>query len=277
VLLGGERRYAMRVWLDSQRMASRGVTTQDVERSVNAENAEIPGGRVEGVEREFAVRTQGELVTPEEFSAIVIAHHATDVVRLGDVAEVQVGPEDERTMARWNGQQAVGLGIVKQKNASTLEVASQVRNSLPELQKLLPAGMKLDVAYDSSTFIQDSITEVSHTIIIAMCLVVLVILVFLKSFRATFIPAVAIPVSIIGALAVAYFLGFTINILTLLALVLAIGLVVDDAIVMLENVYRTGPRRLGSRFSPPRSRWSRCSSPSRSSRALSAAFSMSSD
>ena len=126
-----------------------------------------------------------------------------------------------------------------------------VRKAIPELQKLLPAGMKLDVAYDSSTFIQDSITEVSHTIVIAMCLVVLVILVFLKSFRATFIPAVAIPVSIIGAFAVAYLLGFTINILTLLALVLAIGLVVDDAIVMLENVYRhmeMGKPRLRAAF-----------------------------
>ena len=238
VFIGGERRYAMRVWLDSQLMASHRVTTQDVERAVSSENAEIPGGRVEGKNREFAVRTRGELTKPEEFASIVIAQHGTDLVRLGDVAQVQVGPEDERTAARWNGQQAVGLGVVKQKNASTLEVAGQVRKSLPELQKLVPAGMKLDVAYDSSTFIQDSITEVSHTIVVAMCLVVLVILVFLKSFRATFIPAVAIPVSIVGALAVAYFLGFTINILTLLALVLAIGLVVDDAIVMLENVYR---------------------------------------
>jgi multidrug efflux pump len=238
VFIGGERRYAMRVWLDAQRMAGRGVTTQDVERAVAAENAEIPGGRVEGQEREFAVRTRGQLVTPEEFAAIVISQQGNDVVRLGDVAQVEVGPEDERTAARWNGQQAVGLGVVKQKNASTLEVAAQVRGAIPEFQKLVPAGMKLDVAYDSSTFIQDSITEVTNTIVIAMCLVVLVILVFLKSFRATFIPAVAIPVSIIGALAVAYFFGFTINILTLLALVLAIGLVVDDAIVMLENVYR---------------------------------------
>ncbi|MGH7682553.1 MAG: efflux RND transporter permease subunit, partial [Candidatus Eiseniibacteriota bacterium] len=238
VFIGGERRYAMRVWLDAQRMAGRGVTTQDVERAVSTENAEIPGGRVEGKEREFAVRTRGELATPEEFAAIVIAQKGDDVVRLGDVADVEVGPEDERTMARWNGQQAVGLGVVKQKNASTLQVAEQVRRAIPELQTLLPAGMKLDVAYDSSSFIQDSITEVSHTIVIAMCLVVLVILIFLKSLRATFIPAVAIPVSIIGALAVAYLMGFTINILTLLALVLAIGLVVDDAIVMLENVYR---------------------------------------
>ncbi|HEX5031492.1 MAG TPA: efflux RND transporter permease subunit [Candidatus Eisenbacteria bacterium] len=238
VFIGGERRYAMRVWLDAQRMANRAVTTQDVERAVKAENAEIPGGRVEGIGREFAVRTRGELTTADEFGAIIIAQRGPDIVRLSDIAEVQVGPEDERSLARWNGQQAVGLGIVKQKTASTLEVAKEIRDAIPELSKLLPQGMKLDVAYDSSTFIQDSIDEVSHTILIAMCLVILVILLFLKSFRATLIPSVAIPVSIVGALAVAYFLGFTINILTLLAMVLAIGLVVDDAIVVLENVYR---------------------------------------
>jgi multidrug efflux pump len=251
VFIGGERRYAMRVWLDAQRMANRNVTAQDVERAVRAENAEIPGGRVEGVGREFAVRTRGELTTADEFGAIIVAQRGPDIVRLSDIAEVQVGPEDERSMARWNGQQAVGLGIVKQKTASTVEVAASVRNALPELRKLIPEGMKLDIAYDSSTFIQDSIDEVSHTIIIAMCLVVLVILLFLKSFRATLIPSVAIPVSIVGALAVAYLLGFTINILTLLALVLAIGLVVDDAIVVLENVYRhmeMGKSRLKAAF-----------------------------
>jgi len=238
IFIGGGRRYAMRVWLDPQRMANRGVTVQDIERALREENAEIPGGRVEGSGREFAVRTRGELARPEEFSSIVISQTGNDVVRLGDVARVEVGPEDERTAVRWNGQQAVGLGIVKQSKASTLDVAHGVIAQLPQLRQLISPGMKLDVAYDSSTFIQDSINEVSHTIVIAMCLVVLVILVFLKSFRATLIPAVAIPVSIMGALAVAYFVGFTINILTLLAMVLAIGLVVDDAIVMLENVYR---------------------------------------
>ena len=238
IFIGGGRRYAMRVWLDPQRMANHGVTSQDIERALQQENAEIPGGRVEGAGREFAVQTHGELTKPEEFASIVVAQEGNDVVRLGDVARVEVGPEDERTAVRWNGQQAVGLGIVKQSKASTLDVAAGVRKVLPELSTLITPGMKLDVAYDSSTFIQDSINEVSHTILIAMCLVVLVILVFLKSFRATLIPAVAIPVSIMGALAVAYFMGFTINILTLLAMVLAIGLVVDDAIVMLENVYR---------------------------------------
>ena len=238
IFIGGGRRYAMRVWLDPLRMASRGITTQDVERAIRAENAEIPGGRVEGQGREFAVRTRGELTQPEEFASLIVAQSGNDVVRLGDVAKVEVGPEDERTAVRWNGKQAVGLGIIKQSKASTLDVAAGVQKILPELKQIIPPGTVHDVAYDSSTFIQDSINEVSHTILIAMCLVVLVIIVFLKSFRATFIPAVAIPISIIGALAVAYFLGFTINILTLLALVLAIGLVVDDAIVVLENVYR---------------------------------------
>ncbi len=238
VIFGGERRYAMRVWLDPLRMAAHGLTAQDVENSVRQENAEIPGGRVEAREREFAVRTKGELSTPDEFGAIIVSQKGNDIVRLRDVAEVVVGAADERTAVRYNGEQAVGLGIVKQSKASTVDVASAVRAALPDLVKQLPQGMKLDIAYDSSTFITDSIHEVQQTLVIAICLVVLVVLAFLKSLRATAIPTLAIPVSIIGALAVAYFAGFTINILTLLALVLAIGLVVDDAIVVLENVYR---------------------------------------
>jgi multidrug efflux pump len=251
VVFGGERLYAMRVWLDPLRMAAHGLTTQDVEAAIRRENAEIPGGRVEGEGREFAVRTQGELAKPEEFGAIVVSQKANDVVRLRDVAEVAVGAADDRTVARYNGEPAVGLGIVKQSKASTVDVAAAVRNVLPDLEKLLPEGMKLDVAYDSSTFITESVNEVEQTLIIAMCLVVLVVLAFLKSFRATAIPTLAIPVSIIGALAVAYFAGFTINILTLLALVLAIGLVVDDAIVVLENVFRhmeMGKSRLQAAF-----------------------------
>jgi len=238
VIIGGERRYAMRVWLDPMRLAAHGLTTQDVESAVRRENAEIPGGRVEGQEREFAVRTRGELTKAEEFGAIIVSQKGNDVVRLRDVAEVAVGAANERTAVRYNGEQAIGLGIVKQSKASTVDVAAQVRAALPDLKKALPEGMKLDVAYDSSIFVNESISEVQQTLLIAMCLVVLVVLAFLKSIRATTIPTLAIPVSILGALAVAYFLGFTINILTLLALVLAIGLVVDDAIVVLENVYR---------------------------------------
>ena len=238
IFLGGERRYAMRVWLDPARMASHGLTTQDVESAIRSENAEIPAGRVEGIEREFAVRTRGDLVSAEEFGAIIVKQDGTERVSLSDVADVKVGAEDERTAVRWNGEPAVGLGVVKQSKASTIDVADAVRAALPELSRALPEGMKLDVAYDSSTFIKESIKEVTQTIFIAILLVVLVILVFLKTARATLIPGIAIPISIIGTFAVAYAMGFTINILTLLALVLAIGLVVDDAIVVLENIVR---------------------------------------
>jgi multidrug efflux pump len=238
VIIAGERKYAMRVWLDPLRMAAHGLTAQDVELAIRSENAEIPGGRVEGSGREFAVRTRGELSKPEEFGAIIVSQKNNDVVRLRDIAEVAVGPADERSAVRYNGGQAVGLGIVKQSKSSTVDVAAAVNAALPELIKLMPAGMKLDIAYDSSVFINESIGEVKETLLIALCLVVLVVLAFLKSARATAIPTLAIPVSIIGALAVAYFAGFTLNILTLLALVLAIGLVVDDAIVVLENIFR---------------------------------------
>jgi len=238
VIIGGERRFAMRVWLDPLRLASRGLSVQDVERAIRAENAEIPSGRIEGDGREFAVRTRGELDTPEGFGAIIIARRGDDIVRLDEVARLEVGAEDERTLTRYNGQPGVGLGIVKQKQASTLEAADAVRAALPELVALLPAGMRIDTAYDSSLFIAESIHEVRDTILVAIALVVLVVLVFLKSLRATIVPVLAIPISIIGAFVLAFALGFTVNILTLLALVLAIGLVVDDAIVVLENVYR---------------------------------------
>lgn len=238
VFIGGERRYAMRVWIDPLRMAAHKLTTNDLETALRRENAEIPGGRVEGSMREFTVRTRGELSKPEEFGSIIVSQQGNNIVRLRDVAEVTIGAEDERTTARWNGKPAVGLGVVKQSRASTIDVANEVRIALAELRSLLPADVKLDVAYDSSDFIVESISEVQETIIIAILLVVLVVLAFLKSFRATIIPTLAIPISIIGALAAVYFFGFTINILTLLGFVLAIGLVIDDAIIVLENIYR---------------------------------------
>jgi multidrug efflux pump len=238
VYIGGERRYAMRVWLDPQRMASRKITVPEVEAAIRNENAEIPGGRVEGELREFSVRTRGELDTPDEFGAIIISQKGDDVVRLRDVADVKIGAENERTVARWNVKPAVGLGIIKQSKANTVDVADAVHAALPDLTRLLPEGVILDIAFDSSEFIKDSIAEVRQTLLIALALVVLVVLAFLKSFRATVIPTLAIPISIIGTLTAIYLFGFTINILTLLGFVLAIGLVVDDAIVVLENVYR---------------------------------------
>jgi len=238
VFVGGERRYAMRVWLDPLRLAAQGLTVTDVERVLRTENAEIPSGRIEGTGREFAVRTRGDLVTPEEFSAIVISRAGGSAVRLGDVARVEVGAEDERTVTRYNGIPSVGIGVVKQQKASTVDVARAVRDALPSLREAMPDGMGLDIAFDSSTFIEEAIHEVLVSLGIAVLLVFLVTFLFLRSLRATLVPAVAIPVSIIGTFTATYFLGYSINILTLLALVLAIGLVVDDAIIMLENIYR---------------------------------------
>jgi multidrug efflux pump len=238
VFLGGERRYAMRVWLDPSKMSNFGLTTIDVENAIRLANAEIPAGRIEGIGREFAVRTRGELTTPQAFEAIIIKEDDTRKVRLGDIATIELGAQDERTVTRYNGESALGLGIVKQQQASTLDVGDAIIDALPEFRKSLPAGMELAVAYNSAEFIQQSLDEVVETLIIATILVILVILVFLKDIRATLIPTLAIPVSIIGSFTAIYALGYSINILTLLALVLSIGLVVDDAIVMLENIYR---------------------------------------
>ena len=238
VIVGGNRRYAMRVWLDPQRLAAYRLTVADVESALRGQNAEIPSGRIEGRGREFSVHTRGDLTQPEEFAAIVVAQRGDRPIHLGDVADVRVGAEDERNIARYNLLPAVGLGIIKQQKASTVDVAHAVRRALPGLREILPPGMQLDVAYDSSTFIEDSIHEVVVSLLVAALLVFIVIFVFLGSIRATLIPAVAIPVSLIGTFTATYFLGFSLNILTLLALVLAIGLVVDDAIIMLENIYR---------------------------------------
>ena len=238
VQIGGNRKYAMRIWLDPARMAAFGLTVTDIENALRTQNAEIPSGRIEGTGREFSVHTRGDLATPEEFGAIVVSDKGDRPIHLRDVADVDLGAEDDRNVARYNLQPAVGLGIIKQQKASTVDVAHEVRKALPALRDLLPTGMKLEVAYDSSTFIDNSIHEVVVSLLIAVLLVFVVIFVFLGSLRATLIPAVAIPVSIIGTFTVTYALGFSLNILTLLALVLAIGLVVDDAIVMLENVHR---------------------------------------
>ncbi len=238
VMIGGERRYAMRIWLDKDRLAARQLTVQDVEAALRGQNVEIPSGRIESARREFSVRTRGDLNTPEQFNRLIVGHNQGYPIRLQEVGYAELGAEDDRNLVRVNGQPAVGLGIVKQSKANTLAVAQAVKKELVPIEQSLPAGMRLEVAYDSSLFIDRSIHEVYVTMGIALVLVVLVNFVFLRSVRATLIPAVAIPASIIGTFTVMYAMGFSINVLTLLGLVLAIGLVVDDAIVVLENIHR---------------------------------------
>ncbi len=238
VRIFGERRYAMRIWLDRARLAAYELTVQDVEDALRQQNAEVPAGRIESLEREFTVLSRTGLVTPEQFRQIVVKNADGFAVRLGNVASVELGPQDERRVTRYNGTEAVILGIVKQATANPLDISIEMRDVMPEITRDLPPGMSIDVAYDRSIFIDRSVAAVYTTIAEAVLLVVLVIFLFLRTVRATIIPLVTIPIAMIGAFALMDLLGFSINTLTLLSMVLAIGLVVDDAIVVLENVHR---------------------------------------
>jgi multidrug efflux pump len=238
VMIGGERRYAMRIWLDRERLAAYSLTPQDVEEALRRQNIEVPSGRIESTQREFTVLSESDLRTPAEFDRIIVREVNGYPVRLRDVGRAELGALDERSRLRVNGRPAVGMGVVKQSTANTLSVARAVKTELPRLRATLPPGMDLAVAFDTSVFIEKSIEAVYEVMAEAMLLVVLVIFFFLRSVRATLIPFVTIPVSLIGAFFLVWIMGFTINVLTLLGIVLAIGLVVDDAIVVLENIHR---------------------------------------
>jgi multidrug efflux pump len=236
--LRGERRYAMRVWLSASALASRGLTVQDVVSAVRARNVEVPAGRIESSRREFTVRSLGELKSPGEFSDLVVSTANNQIIRLRDVGNVELGPENDRSRFRTNGVPSIGVTISRQSKANVLDIADEVRAALPEIQALLPAGVKLEEGYDQSIYVKRSIKEAEETLIIAAGLVVLIIFLFLRNVRATIIPGLAIPASIIATFAIMAAFGFSINNLTLLALTLAIGIVVDDAIIVLENAYR---------------------------------------
>ncbi|EKE84533.1 efflux RND transporter permease subunit [Idiomarina xiamenensis] len=239
VVIGGDRKYAMRVWLDRDAMAAREITVTDVENRLREENVELPAGEVESVDREFSVRVARAYLDTSDFRNMVIKQGDDGyLVRLGEIARVELGAEDDKTDFRGNGVNMVGLGIVKQSKANTLSVVENVREEIKNIEATLPETMYLAPSYDSSVFIQGSIDEVYNTLLIAMCLVVIVIYLFLGTVRATIVPAATVPVAIIASYIVLLALGFSINLLTLLALVLAIGLVVDDSIVVLENIYR---------------------------------------
>jgi len=238
VMIGGEKRFAMRLWLDADKMAARQVTVLDVERALREQNIELPSGRVENLDREMTIQTRGEMRTAQEFNDLVVRTEGTTLIRLRDIGRAEEGAEDYRTIARARGKPCVFLGVIKQAKANTVSVAQNIRAEIDAIQPTLPEGCDLWVAYDSSVYVEKAITEVWETLGIAFVLVVLIIFVFLRNVRSTIIPAVAIPVSIVGAFAILYWLGYSVNILTMLALVLSIGIVVDDAIVVLEAIYR---------------------------------------
>jgi multidrug efflux pump len=211
---------------------------QDVEDAIRRQNAEIPAGRIESTAREFTVVAETDLQTAEQFSNIIVANVGGYPVRIRDIGSASIGAVDERTISRFNGKPSLNVGVVKQAVANPLDLSRAVVDEVAKINATLPPGMKLVIGYDTSVFIDRSIASVFETIGLAILLVVLVIYFFLRNLRATLIPMVTIPVSLIGAFSLMYVFGFTVNTLTLLAMVLAIGLVVDDAIVMLENIFR---------------------------------------
>lgn len=239
VRVGGGRSYAMRIWLDRVRLAAQNITVNEVETRLREQNVELPAGRVESVDREFTVRIDRVYRTPEEFASLVLGRGGDGhLIRLGDVATVEVGAEEDRDGLRGNGQEMVGLGIIQQSTANLLSVARAVKAELAEVQQTLPPSMQLFQSADSSFFIEEALEEVYFTLGLTMLLVIFVIFIFIGDLRATLVPAITVPVSIVSCFTVLFALGFSINLLTLLALVLAIGLVVDDSIVVLEIIER---------------------------------------
>ena len=241
VQIGGDARRALRIWLDTNAMAARGLTVQDVESALRAQNLDLPAGYVQSQERDYQVRVNRPFQTPEEFARLPLrTASAVDeaVVRLGDIARVEFAPVEERRIFRGNGRDQVGIGIVRQSQSNALEVARAVKAEVERIQETLPEGVELTLTSDSTVFIEQAIWRVAQTLLEATILVVLVIYLFLGSWRAAFIPTAVIPVCLIGAFLILAIFGFTINLLTLMALVLSIGLVVDDSIVVLENAQR---------------------------------------
>jgi multidrug efflux pump len=234
----GENRYAMRLWLDPMKMAAYGVTPLEVKNALDKENIELPAGSVEGDLIELSIRTLGLMKTPEEFNNLILKEEDKRIVRFKDIGFAEIDTENRKNILRRNGVPMVNVVVVPQPGSNQVEIADNVYERLKTMQKDLPDDVKLDVVYDSTKFVRASIKEVQDTIVIAFLLVVFIIFVFLREWRVTMIPTVVIPISLVGAFFVMFIAGFSINVLSMLAVVLSVGLVVDDAIVVTENIYR---------------------------------------
>jgi len=237
IMIWGEKRYAMRLWIDPAKLAGYGLTPLDVRNAIGRENIELPSGSIEGNTTELTIRTLGLMSTPEEFNDLIIKQSGDQVVRVRDIGRAELGPEDIRGIMKMNGIPMVGNVIIPQPGANHIEIVDEVYRRLEYIKKDLPDDVKVEVGFDNTEYIRSSIKEVKNTIFLAFSLVVIIIFFFLRNWRTTLIPIIVIPVSLIGSFFIMYIAGFTINVLTLLAIVLAIGLVVDDAIVMMENIY----------------------------------------
>lgn len=237
VRIWGEKRYSIRLWMDPDKLAAYRITPLEVYEAVNAQNLELPSGRIEGTSTELTVRTLGRLNTPEEFNRLIVREDQSGVIRFADIGRAEFFPENDRTVLKTNSIPMVITAIVPQPGSNNLEIAESFYARLEGIKKNLPSDIDVAVAFDNTTYIKDSINEVQQTILIAFLLVVLIIFLFLRDWRTTFIPVITVPIALIGAFFLMYIFDFSINVLTLLGIVLAIGLVVDDAIVVLENIY----------------------------------------
>lgn len=237
VQIWGEKKYSMRLWMNPQKLAAFGLAPSDVLSALSRENIELPSGRVEGQRTELTVRTMGRLTTEDDFNNLIIKQVGDNLVRFKDIGYAQLGPENERTLLKNNGEPMVGVVLIPQPGSNQIDIATQFYKRLETIKKELPEGYELILGFDNTEYIRDSIHEVNFTILLSLVLVVAIIFFFLRDWRTTLIPILAIPISLVGSFFVMYLLGFSINVLTLLAIVLAIGLVVDDAIVVLENIF----------------------------------------
>jgi len=233
----GEKKYSMRIWMDPAKLAAYNLTPLDVRTALNSDNVELPSGRIEGSETELTVRTMGRIESPQQFNDLIIKQQNGQVVRLLDIGYATLGPENERTILKLNGVPMVGIVVIPQPGSSHIQIADDFYKKIEQIKKDLPPDIITLLTFDTSRYIRESIKEVQQTIYIAFGLVILIIFAFLRSWRTTLIPILAIPISLIGTFFIMYLFNFTINVLTLLGIVLAIGLVVDDAIVVLENIY----------------------------------------
>jgi multidrug efflux pump len=237
VMIMGQKRYAMRLWLDPVKLAGFQLTPMDIRNAISRENVELPSGMIEGNTTQLTIRTLGLMTTPQEFNDLIIKQSGDQIIRFKDVGRAELGPEDIRGILKRDGVPMVGVAMVPQPGANHIEIVDEVYKRLEFIKKDVPEDILARVGYDNTEYIRSSIKEVKHTIYIAFLLVVLIIYFFLRSWRATLIPILVIPVSLVGAFFIMYLAGFSINVLTLLALVLSIGIVVDDAIVVMENIY----------------------------------------
>lgn len=233
----GDKRYSMRLWMDPDKLSALQVTPLEVRDALARQNVELPSGSIEGATTELSVRTMGRISTPEEFNNLVVREDANRLIRFRDIGYAQLSPENEKTVLRYNGVPMIGVVIIPQPGTNQVEIADEFYRRLEFIKKDIPEDLELTIGFDNSKYVRASIAEVKETIFIAFGLVVVIIFLFLRDWRSTIIPVVAIPVSLIGAFFIMYLMNFSINVLTLLGIVLAIGLVVDDAIVMLENIY----------------------------------------